>query len=376
MNRKIIQFFILLLIVISISFVSYMEYKSTLKETTDKLNEKIIHFHFETFSKLSSLYLKDTNNHFVKEVIASKKLRERFESMLNLISISTVQNLFVITRDDEKNYYILLDSDTNLMTRSNLFEPFDPLGNFWDHSYDFQTPEVFHHTRSKDLWITIAYPIVENNETVAIIGADISHNLDVNIQTNLHNFGNFFLWIFILGVGWFIILYMLTLYFRQRFYEGYTDPLTAINNRKYLNEILLKKLSRNYQLFMIDIDFFKRVNDTYGHDAGDFILHEVARRMKELVRDEDSLIRFGGEEFLLYTTKLTIEKSVEFAERLRKNIQKEPIVYKEIECFITISIGVNPYGTNDIPFENVLKKADEALYKAKSDGRNCVRVAN
>ena len=376
MNQKIIQFFILLLIVISISFVSYMEYKNTLKETTEKLNEKIIHFHFETFSKLSNLYLKNTNKHFVQEVIASKKLRRNFESMLNLISISTVQNLFVITRDRDKNYYILLDSDTNPKTRSNLFEPFDPLGDFWNHSYDFQTPEVFHHTRSKDLWITIAYPIVENNETVAIIGADISHNLDVNIQTNLHNFGNFFLWIFILGVGWFIILYMLTLYFRQKFYEGYTDPLTTVYNRKYLNEVLLKKLSRSYQIFMIDIDFFKRVNDTYGHDAGDYILQEVANRMNELVRAEDSLIRFGGEEFLIYTTKLTPEKSIEFAERLRKNIKSKPIFYQDVECIITISIGINPYGRNNIPFEMVLKKADEALYKAKREGRDCVRVAN
>jgi diguanylate cyclase (GGDEF)-like protein len=373
-SKKIVQFFILLLIVISVSFVSYSEYRDTLAETTNKLNKKMINFHIETFSKLSDIYLKDTNNNFIQNVIQKKKLRKNFEDMLHLISISTVQNLFVVTRDKNKNYFILLDSDRNPKTRSNLFEPFDPLSDFWDLAYTYQTPQVFHHKKSKELWITIAYPIVQNNKTVAIIGADISHQLDLKIQTNLHNFGTFFFWIILLGIGWSIVLYFITIYFRQKMYEGYIDSLTLIYNRKYLNEVLMKKLSRSYQLFMIDIDFFKKVNDTYGHDAGDYVLKEVASRMDKLVRSEDSFIRYGGEEFLIYTTKLSPKNSIEFAERLRVSIEQEPIRYKDITCLITISIGVNPSATNRELFSDMLKKADEALYQAKSDGRNCVRV--
>jgi diguanylate cyclase (GGDEF)-like protein len=292
--------------------------------------------------------------------------------MLRLIRISTVQNLFVISRDRDKNYYFLLDSDKNPKTRATLFEPFNPLGDFWNKCYKFKKPEIFHHKNSKDLWISIAYPIVENGKTVAIIGADISHKLDSNIQTKLQNFGNFFLWILFLGAVWFIILYFLTLYFRRKFYEGYIDPLTEIYNRKYLYEIVIKKLSRNYQLLMVDIDLFKKINDTYGHDAGDYILKEVAHRMSLLIREEDSLIRYGGEEFLIYTTKLTPKQSIDFAERLRESVKKEPIKYNGHECYITVSIGVNAYATDSVPFNNMLKEADEALYKAKVSGRDCV----
>ncbi|WP_297484610.1 diguanylate cyclase [Sulfurimonas sp.] len=374
-NKKLFQFVILSLIVISFSFVSYTGYKHTLEETTKKLNEKVILFHFETFSELNKIYEKDTNKHFLQAIKKSKKTRESFEDMLRLIRISTIQNLFVIAKGEENNFYFLLDSDQNSKTRSNFMEPFDPLGSFWNDCYRYKKSQVFHHQNSKDLWITIAYPIIENNQTVAIIGADISRSLDTNIQSNLGDFSNFFLWILLLSALWFVILYVLTLYFRKKAYEGYIDPLTQVYNRKYLYDIVLKKLSRRYQLLMLDIDFFKRVNDAYGHDTGDFVLQEVARRMQRFMRAEDSLIRYGGEEFLIYTREFTPQKALEFAERIREHIQSTPIVFNEISCHVTVSIGVNPYGSKEKPFLEILKKADEALYEAKISGRDCVRLS-
>ncbi|WP_297430905.1 diguanylate cyclase [Sulfurimonas sp.] len=339
------------------------------------MNEKVILFHFETFSALNKIYEKDTNKHFLEAVKKSRKLRESFEDMLRLIRISTIQNLFVIAKDKENNFYFLLDSDQNSKTRSNFMEPFEPLGNFWNDCYKYKKFQIFHHHNTKNLWITIAYPIIENNQTVAIIGADISRSLYANIQSNLGDFSNFFLWILLLSALWFVILYVLTLYFRKKAYEGYIDPLTQVYNRKYLYDIVLKKLSRNYQLFMLDIDFFKQVNDAYGHDTGDFVLQEVARRIQRFMRSEDSLIRYGGEEFLIYTRDLTPQKALEFAERIRGNIQSSPIVFNEISCHVTVSIGVNPYAEKEKPFQEMLKKADEALYEAKISGRDCVRLS-
>ena len=360
--------------VLSVSFIAYEIYKSTFNKTTNKLYEKMIEFHFETFAQLSKIYLKDTNNYFVQNIEKSLALRNNFEDMLRLIKISTVQHLFVVTKDSDQNYFFLLDSDTNSTVQADIYEPFNPLSDIWDKCYDLKKPQVFHHNNSKDLWITIAYPIVENNSTVALIGADISHALDVNIQIKLQNFGNFFIWILLLSICLLVILYMAIFYFRKKVYDGYIDPLTQLYNRRYLYEILMKKLSRKYQLFMVDIDFFKNVNDTYGHDAGDAILQEVANRLNALTRDEDSLIRFGGEEFLIYTTRLKPKQCVEFAERLRENIKEKPIHYKDIECKITVSIGCYPYGTKHKAFAEILKKADEALYLAKASGRDCVKV--
>jgi len=375
-QTRIIQLFVLVVIIIFITFIASNEYKYTLHETRTQLNDKIINLHFETFLALSKVYEKDTNNHFIEKVEKEPSLRENFEDMLRLLRISTVQNLFVVTRDTDKNYYFLLDSEIDPQKRANINEPFNPLGDYWDKCYATAQAQVFHHHDNKDLWISIAYPIIENNKTVAIVGADISDQLDINTQTNLKNFTEFFFWISILSILWFILLYIMTLYFRRKYYEGYKDPLTQIYHRKYLYDILIKKLGRKYQLFMIDIDFFKKVNDTYGHNVGDFVLQEVSNRMQLLIRDEDSLIRYGGEEFLIYTTQLNPTQCIDFAQRIRESIAKTPVRYKEIECDITVSIGVNAEARSVDNFDDMLKKADDALYKAKLAGRNCVRTAN
>ena len=347
-----------------------------MKITANNLNAKIINFHIETFQKLSNTFIKDTNNEFIEKLSNDVNLQANFEDMMRLIRISTVQNLFVITQDDEKNYYFLLDSETNTSLEADMFEPFNPLSDLWDKSYQSKQVQIFHHNKKDDLWITIAYPIIEENRVVGLIGADISDALDAEIQTRLQSFTHFFLLMFVLSIFWFIFLYTTTLYFRAKAKQGYIDPLTHIYNRKYLYEIVLKKLSRNYQLFMLDIDFFKQVNDTYGHDIGDKVLQEVAARVTKLMRDEDTLIRFGGEEFLIYTSRLSQQQCFEFAERIRESIAKEPVVYQDIVCPVTISIGINPKATKRDNFDEMLKKADTALYKAKNSGRNCVILSS
>lgn len=376
LKNKILQIFVLLFLTVSVSLLAYNEYKSIMKTTVDNLNEKIINFHIETFQKLSATFLEETNKNFIKRVSNDASLRENFERMMYLIRISTVQNLFVITQDDDKNYYFLLDSEKNASLKADIFEPFNPLGDLWDKSYQSKQIEVFHHTKNNDLWITVAYPIIEKDVVVGLIGADISDSLDVEMQTRLQSFTHFFLFMFLLSIFWFVLLYTTTLYFRNKAKEGYIDPLTRAYNRKYLYEIVLKKLPRTYQLFMLDIDFFKKVNDTYGHDVGDKVLQEVALRIMKLMRDEDTLIRLGGEEFLIFTSRLSRSQCFELAERIRESIAQTPIVYEDIICPVTISIGVNPTAKKDADFDAMLKKADDALYEAKNSGRNCVILSS
>jgi len=373
--QRVVQLLVLFTILFSLIVVLYSQYNTAVQKTVDALNEKIISNQFEKFAHLSKIFLKNTDNSFINTITSNKKVCINFENMLRIVRISTVENLFVVTKNSSKKYYFLLDSEDNPKKHADMFEPFAPIGNLWNKCYRFKKPQIFRHTNNQNLWITIAYPIVQDNKTVAIIGADISHNLDVSMKQKLQNFASFFFWILFFTILWFSALYISTLYFRRKFYDGYIDPLTSVNNRSYLYDIVIKKLARSYQLFMIDIDLFKKVNDTYGHDAGDYILQEVARRMSDLMRDEDALIRYGGEEFLVYTTDLDEKRSIEFANRIRLSISKEPIIYKDIVCDITISIGVNAYASNTEPFEDMLKYSDEALYMAKESGRNCVKVA-
>ena len=158
------------------------------------------------------------------------------------------------------------------------------------------------------------------------------------------------------------------------------DPLTgAFNRREGLKLIrsLLRKANaeeENLCLFVLDIDHFKRVNDTYGHEIGDLILKEVVKIIKRSIRNEDLVIRWGGEEFVIVLSGIPPQKAVEVAERIRNNIKNNVIELPNGEKLtVTVSIGVACTQKEGIfSFEELFKIADKRLYKAKNTGRDRV----
>lgn len=162
-----------------------------------------------------------------------------------------------------------------------------------------------------------------------------------------------------------------------------TDALTGLNNRRYLDnhlKVLFARAtarSRPLSICLMDIDRFKQVNDTYGHDAGDDVLREFATRIRSTVRGADLACRYGGEEFVVVMPDTDAAAAAAVAERLRAIIEKTPFVLKSAGTAIslTASFGLScSTGAADTP-EQLLKQADQALYKAKAEGRNRV-VAN
>ena len=128
---------------------------------------------------------------------------------------------------------------------------------------------------------------------------------------------------------------------------------------------------------MIDIDHFKRINDTFGHAAGDEVLRSVAQFMLTLVRAGDILCRFGGEEFVLLQTRASPDAILERADRLRQDIATHEIVYHGQRLGpVTLSIGVSMYPAHGSTTQTVLHAADAALYRAKNAGRNRVVMAS
>ena len=162
------------------------------------------------------------------------------------------------------------------------------------------------------------------------------------------------------------------------------DALTGYNNRhqfeKRLKETIASAKRQNQPLccIMSDIDFFKKVNDTYGHAIGDYVLKTVAKTIKKELREEDIASRYGGEEFIFLLPHTKLEEAVVVAERLRKQVEKKKINIEEYniqdikEISVTISIGVSEYNKNDKEPQTLYQKADSALYKAKEGGRNQV----
>ncbi|MDR3425432.1 MAG: PleD family two-component system response regulator [Alphaproteobacteria bacterium] len=159
------------------------------------------------------------------------------------------------------------------------------------------------------------------------------------------------------------------------------DPLTGAFNRRYLDAHLPRFLQhaadarKPLSVQMIDIDFFKKVNDSHGHGAGDAVLKEVARRISSGVRPSDFFVRMGGEEFAVVMPEIDLPSAMKIADRLRQSIEGTPIVVEDVPegLTVTISIGVaetNPDTGNDR--EKIFDRADAALFKAKQGGRNRV----
>ena len=156
------------------------------------------------------------------------------------------------------------------------------------------------------------------------------------------------------------------------------DGLTQVHNKRYLLELLEREMSRcarhsrALSLVLMDIDRFKRINDDFGHLAGDHVLREITALMKGCVRREDCLARYGGEEFVLVLPETSRESAVFLADKLRMLVERHEFVFEGKKIPVTYSAGVVQWGSmQDSPLA-FLKAADENLYEAKRQGRNQV----
>jgi diguanylate cyclase len=159
------------------------------------------------------------------------------------------------------------------------------------------------------------------------------------------------------------------------------DRLTGLNNRGFWEENFRKEFGRcnRYKtiasVLIFDIDFFKKVNDTYGHQAGDEVLRMTSKTVREIIRETDIAGRYGGEEFVLYLPHTSAENAWILAERLRQKIEKMEVKYEAQSIKVTISIGICEFNNSLPNHEKWIEKADQALYLCKEQGRNQTGIA-
>jgi len=162
-----------------------------------------------------------------------------------------------------------------------------------------------------------------------------------------------------------------------------TDIMTHLKLKHYFFTLLMERLdtinssdSKDYlSILMLDIDFFKKVNDTYGHAAGDIVLEEVARIIKSCTRNVDTAARYGGEEFVVMFNNTTPSAAMTIAERIRKLVEDKVILYDGQNIEVTISIGVSSYNFDNESAKSIVERADNALYESKRNGRNRVTLS-
>lgn len=159
-----------------------------------------------------------------------------------------------------------------------------------------------------------------------------------------------------------------------------TDSLTGVLNRRKLFEVGAEEFARYlrynrpFSIAMMDLDFFKRVNDSYGHRVGDQVLMLFAEIAMGEKRDTDKFGRLGGEEFVLLLPETPNVMAVHIGERIRRCLEESPPILALLEFPMTTSIGIAIATTNDKDFDDLLRRADQALYRAKHNGRNCVEM--
>jgi diguanylate cyclase (GGDEF)-like protein len=180
-------------------------------------------------------------------------------------------------------------------------------------------------------------------------------------------------------VGSFVFALRNALKYQEALTLALLDPLTMVGNRKALDTAIRRELplaERHHQdlsVLMIDVDHFKSINDTHGHDKGDQVLTAIAKTIQTVCRETDLIFRFGGEEFLVILRNTNIQGAQIIAERLRQQIASTSVGVKDGIISPNVSIGISSlhHGNKEKP-QDLFKRADTALYRAKSAGRNCV----
>jgi diguanylate cyclase (GGDEF)-like protein len=248
---------------------------------------------------------------------------------------------------------------------------------------------ISHQDKNKKHYQTAALlPLKRGNETIGI---------QLLISTNANQFNDINSTALLTRLSAMISISIENCINRQRILEqGYQDGLTNAYNRRYLNDHLKNEVARclrkktDLVCLFIDIDFFKKINDNYGHQVGDAVLIKLVTLMKEQVRAGDIVARYGGEEFTVILPDTNIQLAHEIAERIRHKVEDQQLVINDETIHITVSIGMaslnqvkSEINTNDKDTLHITEqyldklligKADEALYQAKQAGRNQVVI--
>ena len=227
------------------------------------------------------------------------------------------------------------------------------------------------HIHTKEvLYPTICLPMMAQGETIGLLYLRLTNSLCVSDE--FQELGE--------TVAQNVAMAFASLQLQETLrYQSLRDPLTGLFNRRYLEESLAREIDRAKRkqhfigIIMIDIDRFKRFNDTHGHEAGDIVLQQVGNYLQKQIRQYDIACRYGGEELVIVMPDASIENTILRAEEIREGIKQLDLEHegKKLDR-ITISVGVSCFPDDGIEFQSLIRTADKALYQAKQQGRDRV----
>lgn len=370
---NILSILILTIFTLIISAI-YIQFDTKTEELKNQILQNEISKASEYAFNISKMIKSSIKNDNLSQTLKNdKKLRKEIEDKLRLFKSSKYLHIFVVKKDKKGKLRYLLDAEKDFQERGFFDQKFDPQSELWYKVFDSSHYEYAIQDNIEDLWITFLYPITNKGVTEAVLAFDFSSNEHTFIINMITPVKNIFLVLSIILLIFLIFSY-LQLYLNYKIEnKSMHDPLTSCYNRLFLDSLRSKIDLSKYDLCMIDIDLFKKINDTYGHGIGDIVLKSFTKRILNQIKKGDFLIRYGGEEFLLFIKKTDINTSVSsIPERIRQIIENSPIAVNDNIINVTVSIGVNNKPQQSVTLNEAIKIADEMLYKAKNTGRNKV----
>jgi len=276
--------------------------------------------------------------------------------------------------DSQENMILVLDENRLSSVNKTLLDFFglSSIDEFEDRfrciSDNFIKSQNYFYPMNSQNWIDDILKLDDMEKVVSMKNIKGENRIfQVNIKTFFFNTTHF--------VISFTDITELKQYTYELKYQATHDNLTKLYNRQKLNEEFDKEILREERychglsLVMLDIDDFKKINDTYGHDKGDIVLIEISKIIKESTRKTDIAARWGGEEFMILLPETNLENSLQLAETIRSNIEK--FDFTDLDRDVTVSVGVAEFKKGDDK-EKVIKNVDIALYNAKNAGKNRV----
>ncbi len=355
----------------------YHQFGQVIDETNNEINRIEIN-RAKALSDKIILHIRNKITGDFSLLLQDKELREDISSFLSLNVTDEFKYIYVIYKDKKGAYRYLLDGSYGV-DRGEFGQKFFPLlTNIWKTSLKTGHSMCGFQKKADGLWITYLHPIIIGKKVRAVLALDISTKEYQNLNKfliPLYNFLKVFLSVLIIIV--LVVMAQMYMFYKER-KKSIIDPLTKLYNRNFLKEIWHKVNLKKISIMMLDIDYFKLVNDQYGHDVGDIVLSSVARKLMGETRLEDKVIRYGGEEFLIFLRwSKSDEEVMRIADRIRVSIASEKIrISESLSINVTASIGVSVNPSKNKTLNEAIKVADRMLYIAKNKGRNRVVYAN
>ncbi|XPV67817.1 MAG: EAL domain-containing protein [Halarcobacter sp.] len=319
--------------------------------------------------------LKNSKN-YVEDIKKDSSLHENIEKNLTLLLTKNIKYAYLLYKDKKGVFRFLADGAKE--DKAFINQKFDIDSPKWLNIFETKKPLLIKQPLLHQLSITYLIPIIHKDKVTLILAIDFSVEKVEDINQIISSIKYAIITIIFIIVFFIIALIIQTIKYLTVKKNAFTDKLTNVYNRNYLQESKDFINLSDYILVALDIDFFKKINDTYGHDVGDKVLRQIANILQINIRNnEDIIVRYGGEEFiiLLRSKRNSQLDALNILERVFTSIQDENFIISKNEFInVTVSIGVNLTPGKSRTFQDAFKLADIALYNAKNKGRDRIEI--